>query len=223
MCRCDRATAVLCARCVISSNEHILENKPTRSCQEYGKSNDCRQKENNNNCSETANNPQPFLPGVFILLDLPLLTSPPWIPGLVTFGYVASLRPGPCIWIGVCYNGDVRTIAVEVAAEVESPVTVGVLVTCLRVCVIKIWNIGVRGGRGGGGGHCAPPPPIIWKPEIRAKFGRKFGQKYRGTNIKKRQKKKSGKFTKKEMKISCIFKSMKLFENNSQELARISV
>ena len=32
----------------------------------------------------------------------------------------------------------------------------------------------------------------------------------------------SGKFTQRERKISCILKSIKLFENNSQELAQIS-
>ena len=58
--------------------------------------------------------------------------------------------------------------------------------------------------------------------KIRAKFRRKFGQKVEGKKITKR-KQKSGKFTGREWKINCIFKSIKLFENNSQELARFYV
>ena len=93
--------------------------------------------------------------------------------------------------------------------------------------------IGVGGGGGTQRGHCAPPPPKKkkWKPEIRAKCGKNSGKirakiwaKKKVTKIKKRQKReKSSKFTQKERKISCIFNSIKLFENISQELARIFV
>ena len=67
------------------------------------------------------------------------------------------------------------------------------------------------------------------RAKIRAKFGENLGnlgensgKTVEGEN-KKRQKENSGKFTGKERKINCVFKSIKLFENYSQEVARFVV
>ena len=62
---------------------------------------------------------------------------------------------------------------------------------------------------------------IMWK-ELGQNAGRiraKIRAKSRGTKIKKRQKKIRANSLKKERIISCIFKSIKLFVNNSQQLA----
>ena len=92
--------------------------------------------------------------------------------------------------------------------------------------------IGVGGGGGGQGGTV---PQKNWKPEIRAKCGKNSGKmreefrqnsgensgkKWRKKRKETTAKKKSGKFTGREWNINCIFKSIKLFENNSQELSR---
>ena len=70
------------------------------------------------------------------------------------------------------------------------------------------------------------PPKNFWKPEIQAKCGKNSGKiqaKCGGGKNKETTAKNSGKFTGREWKINCIFKSIKLFENNSQELARFYV
>ena len=76
--------------------------------------------------------------------------------------------------------------------------------------------IGVGDG-GGGGGHCPPK-----KKNGSQKFGQNAGR-IRAKFGAKVEEKNSGKFTGKERKICCISKSMKLFENNLQELARFFV
>ena len=71
------------------------------------------------------------------------------------------------------------------------------------------------------------PPKNFWKPKIRAKCGKNLGKvrakfqansgAWRGRN--ETTEKHSGKFTGKERKMNDIFKSITLFESNSQELA----
>ena len=75
-----------------------------------------------------------------------------------------------------------------------------------------------RGGGGGQGAHCAPPPKKMEARNLgkmREEFGQNSGKKWRGKNKETTEEKKSGKFIRKERKISCTLKSIKLFENNS--------
>ena len=73
-----------------------------------------------------------------------------------------------------------------------------------------------------GRGALCPPPPPIFEARNLGKMREEFGQKVEEQKL-RNDRKKSGKFTQKERNNFFIFKSIRLFVNNSQELARIFV